>query len=171
MEALSIAAICFSIFSLGFQLMFLTARLELSAVTVLPHSKDMEGSSMFPVRLVISNRASVGRTACGIKLDLPKKYRKAYSIEPILPQYVLSGQSVISATDLPMTIDDKVKSLGDSIFQLPLDISPRQTARQWIILKVSQKYPPQQDDSIKVFLILLNVYGRELAKTGITLKF
>jgi len=171
MADLSIFAFIVSIVSFGLYFTFLTAKLELNATAILPSSKDREGSSMFPVRLVISNRASVGRTVCAIRLELPKQYRKAYSIEPILPQYVLSGQNVISVKDYAMTIDDKVKSLGDSIFQLPLDISPRQTARQWIVLKVSQKCPLRQDDSIKADLVLLNVYRRQLAKTEITLKF
>lgn len=171
MADLSIFAFIVSMASFGLYFTFLTAKLELNATAIFPSGKDREGSSMFPVRLVISNRASVGRTVCGIKLDLLRKYRKAYSIEPILPQYVLSGQGVISVKDYPMTIDDKVKSLGDSVFQLPLDISPRQAARAWIILKVSQKCPLRQDDSIKADLVLLNVYGRQLVKAEVTLKF
>ena len=77
-STLSIIAIVFSTIALSFQIVMLVFRLNVSA-TILPSSTNTEGFSMFPVRLVIVNRASVGRTICGIKLDLPKKYRKAYS--------------------------------------------------------------------------------------------
>ena len=167
---LSIVAIVFSITALSFQIVMFVFRLDVNATTILPSTINEEGISTFLVRLVIVNRASVGRTVCEIKLDLPKKYQKVYSIEPMLHQYRLSGQNVISAIASPVTFDAKTKSLEDSIFQLPLDISPGRSTIQWLALKVFQKCPPQQDyGNIQCQLALLNVHEGVLGKTGVTL--
>lgn len=167
---LSIIAIIFSITALSFQIILLTFRLDVCATDIIPSTTNGGFPSMFLVRLVIVNRASVGRTVCGIKLVLPKKYQKVYCVEPILHRYQLSGQNEISAIASPMTIDAKTKSLGDNIFQPPLDISPGQSTIQWLTLKVSQKCPPQQYcDNIQFQLSLLNVHEGILGKTDVIL--
>lgn len=167
---LSIIALVFSTTVLSFQLILLIFRLDIRIADIIPSTTHEEDSPMFLVRLVIVNRASVGRTVCGIKLVLPKKYRKVCSIEPTLHQYSLSDQSEISAVASPVTIDAKTKSLGDSIFQLPLDISPGQSTIRWLALKVSRKCPPQQDyGNIQCQLALLNVREGILGKTDVTL--
>jgi hypothetical protein len=166
---LSFVAIIFSIIALSSQIALLFFRLDVFITDIIPSTTNEGGFSTFLVRLVIANRASVGRTVCGIKLELPKKRQKVDSIEPILPQYKLSGQNVISVTDYAMTIDDKVKSLGDSVFQPPLDIFPGRSTRQWIALKVSQKYLLQQDGNIRGQLALLNAREGVLGKTDVIL--
>jgi len=170
---LSSLALLFSIFAIYLNLVRFSLQLDMSITDILPNTTNAEDFSMFLVRLVIVNRASVSRTACGIKIYLPRKYRKVCSIEPILHQYALSGQNEISSTSYPMTIDEKAKLLGDSIFQLPLDIYLGQSTTRWIALKVSRKCLSQQGyGSMKCHLRLLNVYGKPLTKkVGLTLKF
>lgn len=168
---LSSIALVFSIFALIGQLTLLFFRLDARITDIKPSTTNEEGFSTFLARLVIVNRASVGRTVCGIKINLLRKYRKSYSIEPILDRYELSGQNVISVTANPVTIN-QTKSLRDSIFRLPLDISPGQSTIQWITLKVSPKSQVRQGyGNIRGHLTLLNVSREPLAKKiGISLK-
>jgi len=168
--SIAIAVSIFSMIALGFQIVLLNFRLDVCVTDIIPSNTNGEQFPTFLVRLIIVNRASVGRTVCDIKLDLPKEYQKVHSILPMLHQYRLSGQNEISAVASPMTIDAKTESLGDSMFQLPLDISPGQSTIQWLALKVSQKCPPQQDyGSVQCQLSLLNVREGVLGKTDVIL--
>jgi len=168
--SLSIFAVIFTIFSYYVQFVKLSQHLDIRVTDILPSTTNAEDFSMFLVRLVIVNRASVSRTVCGIKLALPWKYRKTYYIEPIPDQYKLSGQNVISVITNPVTIDDQIKSLKDNIFHSPVDISRGQSTIQWITLKVSRKSQTRQHDgNIKCRLILLNVYEKTLGEAKITL--